>query len=629
MNLPQKSKLPLDSYSEILDSIGIAVIIYDIETKKIVYVNKIALEILGYTYDELIGKSYRDLIHPTDIEVLLKRERDILNKIPVPSHFFLRIVDKNGNLIFSLLSSKDIKLENRNCRLIVAENLSTTPLPFVDPTITSSLLSFLSEYSNIGFWVDDLNNNTIYVNKYFLDFLGFKEDEIRKRKITDFLLPQSRAVYLKVSEKRKKGLQTSTYELILRNKYGRPSPFRVIGGRLTDSAGNLIGSVGIFISLEELTKLNLLLSKINSYILTYLSKSSEFWSRVGEDLKELFNVDKIQIFIRNKIVYKYGELSLDITESEILERLVKTSDGFLSNSDGEIGKFKSGLACLVTLAQQPLGYIFIASDIPHLFTENDIRLFKNYCTQLSLIYHYRELYSELGEEREFFSTLFSILSHDFVNAITSLDGYVNYILHLVNEQTELNKSKEWQEIELRTTNLLERTMRIMNTVQQLTKIKTEAVIRKPISLKKAIENAIETIKIMEKVNLDVKMYFSSRVQVLAGDLLEDTFENIFYHTLKHSNNLKEPRFTINVKTKNDVVECEIIDHQMRYYENFEKEALAEIKRGDKRFQLDVGLNLYLSKKIVESFGGKFTIEPLQNSKEESVGYKIKIALPKV
>jgi PAS domain S-box-containing protein len=84
--------------SNILDGIFI------IQNNRLLFVNEAVEQITGYTFDDLRELSFQDLIHPDDLEVVVKNHRKRLQGEKVPNSYHFRLINKNGNVVFVLIS---------------------------------------------------------------------------------------------------------------------------------------------------------------------------------------------------------------------------------------------------------------------------------------------------------------------------------------------------------------------------------------------------------------------------------------------------------------------------------------------------------------------------------------------
>lgn len=98
ITLQKKLQLQLqedeEKFRTLADSASVAIFIYEID--KFVYINKYAEQLTGYKVEELLGKSYIELIHPEFVELVKSRAEARLRGENVPTRYEFKIVTKNG-----------------------------------------------------------------------------------------------------------------------------------------------------------------------------------------------------------------------------------------------------------------------------------------------------------------------------------------------------------------------------------------------------------------------------------------------------------------------------------------------------------------------------------------------------
>ncbi len=98
-----------------------------------------------------------------------------------------------------------------------------------------------------GVWVTDSRDRTIFVNNALENMLGYSEEELMGRLVTDFLAPDSWKDFEEISKQRYENqLLSSTYELTWIRKDGKNCVTRVAGSLLQDDEEKTIGSFGVF-----------------------------------------------------------------------------------------------------------------------------------------------------------------------------------------------------------------------------------------------------------------------------------------------------------------------------------------------------------------------------------------------
>ena len=210
-------KHTISDFEEFFDTTPMSIIVVQ-DIRKIVYANQTFFESTGYKYKDLNDTTLTDLVHEDDHPIIQERIK-ILESGGKPEEIMqVRIKRKDGTIALSRINAHDIIFNGIPSRILVGINISADPLIEQSPELVASLLQTLTIHSQIGFWVDDINNHTVFINDRLCEFLGYTFEEIRNHSVTDFFHPDSRELYYQVlKERTEKHLSTSSYELILIN----------------------------------------------------------------------------------------------------------------------------------------------------------------------------------------------------------------------------------------------------------------------------------------------------------------------------------------------------------------------------------------------------------------------------
>ena len=511
-------KPTLSSFEAIFDASPMSIIIVQ-DLSKVVYCNKTFIELSGYSRENIKEMDILDFIHKDDVRLIKERQKILSEGGKPPRRFTLRFVCKDRSIILIQASSENIVLNGKPSRIITGMNISSEPLLEQSPELVNALLDALAHHTELGFWVDDLDDHTMYINERLCNVLGYSFEEIKDKSITDFLHPVSQETYLQSVENRKKGTLTSSYELILIDRLGRPNTFRVIGSILYDANNQPMASVGFFANIEHMKKLSSIVSTLNKYALYSRYKDlSSFWNNVLDDILNIFYSDHGFVFLDSEVLARKGEFSINFSATDILEELTKKGD-LVSYIDTDCTNYfesaQSVMIATMFLNQQPAGFILIGSEIKNLYLPQDVDLFMTFANQITMNYEHHFLYIESEEEREYVSILLDILSHDFLNANTSVHGY----LELLDQGIETQDSNKFKEYISRSINVVERSERILQTVQQLTKIQKERKAKRIVPLRPILENAIELQKtVFYPRKIEVTLDCPKKINIIAGDL---------------------------------------------------------------------------------------------------------------
>lgn len=98
--------------------------VYDVETLRILDVNEAALQRYGYSHDEFLALTLKDLRPPEDVPKFLELLPDTPNSDRTgPWRHLLQ----NGTVIQVLITSHSVSFRDRSARLVMAESLTHNP----------------------------------------------------------------------------------------------------------------------------------------------------------------------------------------------------------------------------------------------------------------------------------------------------------------------------------------------------------------------------------------------------------------------------------------------------------------------------------------------------------------------
>ncbi|MEO1255556.1 MAG: PAS domain S-box protein, partial [Bacteroidota bacterium] len=109
----------------------------------------------------------------------------------------------------------------------------------------------------LGLLEVDTDDIIQHANKPFLELTGYHRDELIGQRASDLLLDEkSKAIVSKQNEARQKG-NSGSYELQIKNKQGEKRWAIISGAPNYDNNGNIIGSIGIHLDINEQKQLRL------------------------------------------------------------------------------------------------------------------------------------------------------------------------------------------------------------------------------------------------------------------------------------------------------------------------------------------------------------------------------------
>jgi PAS domain S-box-containing protein len=157
----------------------------------IISITQKAQKVLGYEEEELIGQKVQYFIDETYhnnlnaiLSSLLKKEN-----VELQFNFDCKAITKRGSIIPLTLSINKINHEDDLRIIIIVSDLSATIKSAQTQKEAFQLFSKLADHSPGLVVLQDEENNIIYSNTLFQEYLGYKKGENFKMKFTDFVHP--------------------------------------------------------------------------------------------------------------------------------------------------------------------------------------------------------------------------------------------------------------------------------------------------------------------------------------------------------------------------------------------------------------------------------------------------------
>ena len=164
---------PLDDLSFLFDNNPNPMWVYQVSSLRILKVNKAAIKRYGYSEDEFLTMTPRDLRPPGDIEKFNRyvSHEAILGLQPkgVVYSGVWKHQNKKGELIFAEIICQDVKYEDSDCRVVVAADV-TEKMRFEEELIwAKNSLEALINNTDDQIWSVDRDTRYVYMNKAYRD----------------------------------------------------------------------------------------------------------------------------------------------------------------------------------------------------------------------------------------------------------------------------------------------------------------------------------------------------------------------------------------------------------------------------------------------------------------------------
>ncbi len=161
-------------YKSVIDNVHETIMI--IQNNSFVFLNKSAVDLGGYSIDDLLNKKFTDFIYPEDVPMIVENHEKRLSGIEVPPYDF-RFVRKNGEVRWGLISAANIEWKNDIAAICFITDI-TDRKKYEQELITSEAKyrSFINHAIEAIFVICD--DKCVYSNPSATVLTGYNENEI-------------------------------------------------------------------------------------------------------------------------------------------------------------------------------------------------------------------------------------------------------------------------------------------------------------------------------------------------------------------------------------------------------------------------------------------------------------------
>jgi PAS domain S-box-containing protein len=183
-----------EKYRLVVENAGEAISIIQDGVRK--FVNRRAVELLGYSEEELTSKPFTEFVHPDDREMVFERHVKRMKNENVPSVYTSRIIAKDGAVKWVETHTTLISWNGEPAALVFFIEVSDRKR--AEDTLRASEEKYRTIMENIedGYYEVDISGNFTVLNESMCKILGYEREELvgkNNRQYTDE--ENSRKVY--------------------------------------------------------------------------------------------------------------------------------------------------------------------------------------------------------------------------------------------------------------------------------------------------------------------------------------------------------------------------------------------------------------------------------------------------
>ncbi|MEO7529878.1 MAG: PAS domain S-box protein [Sediminibacterium sp.] len=260
-NAEEASKASELKYRRLFESAKDGILILDAETGKITDVNPFLIDLLGYSYNEFLGKElwqiglFSDVAASKEAFLELQKNKYIRYKN-------LPLKNKDGRIynvefVSNVYPVNDEKVIQCNIRDISDRILADTVI-----MESEARYKQIVENAHEGICIIDENNNNAFINQTLARMLGYEVEEMIGKSIFNSMAEEERISMAEHMAKRKSGI-SEQYEFKLRRKNGE-SVWTLIGTSPIIKDNVYKGSLAMVLDITERKNKDLELLKLTS-----------------------------------------------------------------------------------------------------------------------------------------------------------------------------------------------------------------------------------------------------------------------------------------------------------------------------------------------------------------------------
>jgi PAS domain S-box-containing protein len=225
----------------------------DPESLRLLDANQAAIEQYGYTRDEFLSMTVRDL-HPAEDQPALERIRPEIEGDRRLSHL-VRHKKRDGSVIDVEVTADSVEFEGKRARMALA--VDVTHRKRAEEALRESEQRFRSVAENLreALMITDTDDRIILANSRVRGVLGYEPHEVVGKNATDLLLPPAQRNVFRDRLRRRLSGEAELYEAEMVRKDGTRIYAEVSASPYRDASGRIIGTLGAISDISERKRL--------------------------------------------------------------------------------------------------------------------------------------------------------------------------------------------------------------------------------------------------------------------------------------------------------------------------------------------------------------------------------------
>ena len=219
------------------------------------FVNKASFKIVGYSPEELIGKTFINYVAPKHQEFILKIYVELMEGKDVPSHHEIELLRKDGATVHVELDAKRIFFEGTYAMHVFIRDITQRKMADEALRESEEIRITALEANPDPIVVYDIKGRVIYFNPAFANVFGWRLEERIGMKMDQFVPEEAWPETKMMIEKVLAGERFINVETKRLTEKGDIIPVSISGAVYKDRDGNPLGSVINIRDISEKKKL--------------------------------------------------------------------------------------------------------------------------------------------------------------------------------------------------------------------------------------------------------------------------------------------------------------------------------------------------------------------------------------
>jgi PAS domain S-box-containing protein/putative nucleotidyltransferase with HDIG domain len=158
---------------------------------KVVFANRAAIGMIGYSKEILTSKSFTDFIHPDDLNMVVDHHIRRIKGEEVPPVYPFRVIGQDGTVIWCELNAAVIQWKGKPATLLFLTNITERKRADEELKESESKYRLLADNVDDVIFVLDMNLNYTYASPSVKILMGYEPEELLKRRASETMTPSS------------------------------------------------------------------------------------------------------------------------------------------------------------------------------------------------------------------------------------------------------------------------------------------------------------------------------------------------------------------------------------------------------------------------------------------------------